>query len=160
MLVRADPQQNTLSLFSFPRDLVVPIYCNDQTTPITTDRINTAWTSCGPAGTLNTVEKLTGIPVNYLITIDFHGFKLLVNKLHGVYMDVDRRYLNTVGGPAAPRRSTSSRVISASPASRRSTSSGTATPTAISTALRASSSSSSRSRIASRPASPSSTSRS
>jgi LCP family protein required for cell wall assembly len=99
MLVRADPQQNTLSLFSFPRDLVVPIYCKDQTTPIATDRINTAFTSCGPLGTLNTVEKLTGIGVNYLITIDFHGFKLLVNKLHGVYMDVDRRYLNTVGGP-------------------------------------------------------------
>ncbi|TMM08377.1 MAG: LytR family transcriptional regulator [Actinobacteria bacterium] len=99
MLVRADPQQNTLSLFSFPRDLVVPIYCKDQTTPITTDRINTAWTSCGPTGTLNTVEKLTGIPVNYLVTIDFHGFKLLVNKLHGIYIDVDHRYLNTVGGP-------------------------------------------------------------
>jgi len=99
MLVRADPQQNTLSLFSFPRDLVVPIYCHDQTTPITTDRINTAWTSCGPTGTLNTVEKLTGIPVNYLVTIDFHGFKLLVNKLHGIFIDVDRRYLNTVGGP-------------------------------------------------------------
>ncbi len=99
MLVRADPQQNTLSLFSFPRDLVVPIYCKDQTTPVTTDRINSAFTTCGPAGTLQTVEKLTGIPVNYLITIDFHGFKLLVNKLHGVYMDVDHRYLNTVGGP-------------------------------------------------------------
>ena len=99
MLVRADPQQNTLSLFSFPRDLVVPIYCHDQTTPITTDRINTAFTSCGPTGTLNTVEKLTGIDVNYLITIDFHGFKLLVNKLHGIYIDVDHRYINTVGGP-------------------------------------------------------------
>ena len=99
MLVRADPQQNTLSLLSFPRDLVVPIYCKDQTTPVTTDRINSAFTTCGPAGTLQTVEKLTGIPVNYLITVDFHGFKLLVNKLHGVYMDVDHRYLNTVGGP-------------------------------------------------------------
>jgi LCP family protein required for cell wall assembly len=99
MLVRADPQQNTLSLFSFPRDLVVPIYCKDQTTPVTTDRINTAFTTCGPAGTLNTVEKLTGIPVNYLITVDFHGFKLLVNKLHGIYIDVDHRYINTVGGP-------------------------------------------------------------
>ena len=95
MLVRADPQQNTLSLFSFPRDLVVPIYCHDQTTPVTTDRINTAFTSCGPTGTLNTVEKLTGIDVNYLITIDFHGFKLLVNKLHGIYIDVDHRYINT-----------------------------------------------------------------
>jgi len=99
MLVRADPQQNTLSLFSFPRDLVVPIYCKDQSTVYTTDRINTAFTTCGPTGTLNTVEALTGIDVNYLITIDFHGFKLLVNRLHGIYMDVDHRYLNTVGGP-------------------------------------------------------------
>jgi LCP family protein required for cell wall assembly len=99
MLIRADPQQNTLSMLSFPRDLVVPIYCKDQSVPYTHDRINAAWTLCGPTGTLNTVEKLTGLPVNYLITVDFHGFKLLVNKLNGVYLDVDHRYLNTVGGP-------------------------------------------------------------
>jgi len=99
MLVRADPQQNTLSMLSFPRDLVVPIYCKDPNVVYTHDRINQAWTLCGPIGTLNTVEKLTGIPVNYLITVDFHGFKLLVNKLNGVYIDVDHRYLNTVGGP-------------------------------------------------------------
>lgn len=92
MLVRADPQLNTLSLLSFPRDLQVPIYC-DATTALVTDRINSAWTRCGGAqGTLNTVQKLTGVAVNYLITIDFHGFKLLVNKLRGVYMQVDRRY--------------------------------------------------------------------
>jgi LCP family protein required for cell wall assembly len=91
MLIRADPQQDTLSLFSFPRDLVVPIYCN-KTSAYTTDRINTAWTDCGSRGTLDTVQKLTGIPVNYLITLNFHGFKLIVNKLHGVYMNVDHRY--------------------------------------------------------------------
>jgi LCP family protein required for cell wall assembly len=91
MLIRADPQQNTLSLFSFPRDLIVPIYCN-QTSAYTTDRINSAWTRCGAQGTLDTVQKLTGIPVNYLITLNFHGFKLIVNKLHGVYMNVDHRY--------------------------------------------------------------------
>jgi LCP family protein required for cell wall assembly len=104
ILMRADPVQDTLSMLSFPRDLVVPIYCHDQTTAIATDRINTAFTSCGAAGTLNTVEKLTGVSVNYLITIDFHGFKLLVNRLHGVYMDVDHRYLNTVGGPSGYAR--------------------------------------------------------
>jgi LCP family protein required for cell wall assembly len=98
MLVRADPQTNTLSLLSFPRDLVVPIYCNPDTVD-THDRINTAWTICGPRGTLDTVEKLTGLSINYLVTLDFHGFKLLVNKLHGVYVDVDHRYLNTQGGP-------------------------------------------------------------
>jgi LCP family protein required for cell wall assembly len=93
MLIRADPQTNTLSLLSFPRDLQVPIYC-DPTTALKTDRINSAWSSCPESsrGTLDTVEKLTGISVNYLITIDFHGFKLLVNKLHGVYMQVDHRY--------------------------------------------------------------------
>jgi len=99
MLVRADPTNNTLSMLSFPRDLVVPIYCNGSDVPRTTDRINSAWSTCGPEGTLDTVEHLTGLPVNYLITIDFHGFKLLVNKLHGVYIQVDRRYLNTQGGP-------------------------------------------------------------
>ncbi|HEY2372242.1 MAG TPA: LCP family protein [Gaiellaceae bacterium] len=99
MLVRADPTNNTLSLLSFPRDLIVPIYCNGSEFPRTTDRINSAWTTCGERGTLDTVAHLTGIPVNYLITVDFHGFKLLVNKLHGVYVDVDHRYINTVGGP-------------------------------------------------------------
>jgi LCP family protein required for cell wall assembly len=85
-------------LLSFPRDLVVPIYCGHGPTGAV-DRINTAWTTCGPTGTVATVAALTGITPNYLITVDFHGFKLLVNKLHGVYMDVDHRYLNTQGGP-------------------------------------------------------------
>ncbi len=99
MLIRADPTNNTLSMLSFPRDLVVPIFCNGSDVPRTTDRINSAWSTCGAEGTLDTVEHLTGLPVNYLITVDFHGFKLLVNKLHGVYIQVDRRYLNTQGGP-------------------------------------------------------------
>jgi LCP family protein required for cell wall assembly len=95
MLVRADPRQDTLSMLSFPRDLVVPIYCSGDTV-YTHDRINSAWTLCptGPEGTLDTVEHLTGLKINYLITVDFKGFKLLVNKLHGVYMNVDHRYYN------------------------------------------------------------------
>jgi LCP family protein required for cell wall assembly len=100
MLLRADPQLNTLSLLSFPRDLDVPIYCKDPNVPIGTDRINSAWSSCNVEGTLNTVQKLTGIPINYLITVNFHGFKQLVNKLGGVYMTVDHRYINTQGGPS------------------------------------------------------------
>ena len=100
MLVRADPQQNTLSMLSFPRDLVVPVYCKDPNVVVTHDRINSAFTCGGATGTLNTVEKLTGIPINYIITVDFHGFKLLVNKLNGVFVDVDHRYLNTQGGPS------------------------------------------------------------
>jgi LCP family protein required for cell wall assembly len=92
MLVRGDPTNKTLSTMSFPRDLVVPIYCNGSDVPRTNDRINTAWTICGVQGTLDTVAHLTNIPINFVITLDFHGFKLLVNKLHGVYVDVDHRY--------------------------------------------------------------------
>jgi LCP family protein required for cell wall assembly len=100
MLVRADPVTKTISLLSFPRDLEVPIYCG--ATPIGTDRINSAYARCGGAkGTLLTIKHLTGLPINYLITVDFHGFKEVVNKLGGVWMDVDRRYYNKNVGTAA-----------------------------------------------------------
>jgi LCP family protein required for cell wall assembly len=92
MLIRADPIEKTISLLSFPRDLVVPIYCG--ATPVTNDRINSAYTRCNARGTLDTVRHLTGLPVNYVITVDFHGFKEVVDKLGGVWMDVDRRYYN------------------------------------------------------------------
>jgi LCP family protein required for cell wall assembly len=92
MLIRADPETNTISMLSFPRDLEVPIYCG--ATPITTDRINSAYSRCGPKGSLLTIKHLTGLPVNYLITVNFHGFKEVVDKLGGVWMDVDRRYYN------------------------------------------------------------------
>src|SRR3954451_13367379 len=93
MLMRADPQNNTLSLLSFPRDLYINIYCHGDTV-YTHSRINSAWSLCsnGPAATLDTVEKLTGLDINYLITLDFHAFTQIVDHLHGVYMNVDRRY--------------------------------------------------------------------
>ncbi|HZD86470.1 MAG TPA: LCP family protein [Gaiellaceae bacterium] len=99
MLVRADPTNDTLSLLSFPRDMWVPIYCQGNT-PITSNRINSAWAMCGangPGAVLDTMEHLTGLKINYLITLDFHAFKQIVNRLHGVYMNVDRRYYNPLG---------------------------------------------------------------
>lgn len=94
MLMRADPTNHTLSLLSFPRDLWVPIYCHGDTVS-TSSRVNSAWSLCGnngPTATLDTMEHLTGLKINYLITLDFHAFKQVVNHLHGVYMNVDRRY--------------------------------------------------------------------
>ncbi len=92
MLIRADPVTKSISLLSFPRDLGVPIYCG--ATPVTVDRINSAYSRCGPKGTLLTVKHLTNLKINYLITVNFHGFKEVVDKLGGVWMDVDRRYYN------------------------------------------------------------------
>ena len=98
MLLRADPSNDTLSMLSFPRDLVVDHPgCPAHPDPWT-DRINTAFTFCGPTGTVRTVKELTGVPINYVITVNFSGFKQIVNKVDGVYVDVDRRYFNDNSG--------------------------------------------------------------
>ncbi len=97
MLVRADPEGKTISMLPFPRDLRVEIRCPGRT-PFT-DKINAAYSACGPQGTLQTVKALTGLPVNYLITINFRGFRQLVDKLGGIWLDVDRRYFNDRAGP-------------------------------------------------------------
>ena len=96
MLVRADPDTKSVSLLSFPRDLFVKIYCPGKST--FSARINGAFAECGTKGTLETVRKLTGLPVNYLITVNFRGFHQLVDALGGVWIDVDRRYFNNRGG--------------------------------------------------------------
>ena len=96
MLLRAAPGTNTISMLSFPRDLIVNGRCPDGRTY--RGRINEAYSYCGPAGTLETVRSLTGLPIHYLITVNFQGFRDIVNKLGGVWMDVDRRYYNPNGG--------------------------------------------------------------
>ena len=96
MLIRADPNTKTISLLSFPRDLRVDIHCPGHQTFV--DRINTAYSECGTTGTLQTIKALTGLPVNYVITVDFRGFKQVVDRLGGVWMDVDRRYFNDNAG--------------------------------------------------------------
>src|SRR3954452_15587939 len=98
MLIRTDPATHTVSLLSFPRDLQVEIHCPGRGTWV--DKINAAYPTCGPSGPLETLKHLTNIPINYLISVNFVGFIQVVNKLGGVYMDVDRRYLNNHTGPS------------------------------------------------------------
>src|SRR6185295_11425906 len=51
---------------------------------------NSAYAYCGLGGALETVRHLTNVPINYLIPINFLGFIGVVNKLGGVWLDVDR----------------------------------------------------------------------
>src|SRR5262249_54415321 len=59
------------------------------------------YSECGSRGTLETVRKLTGVDVNYLITVNFIGFRQVVDTIGGVWMDVDRRYYNKNVGTLA-----------------------------------------------------------
>jgi LCP family protein required for cell wall assembly len=92
MLMRADPHSNSITLLSFPRDLNVEVRCPGGGSSI--GKINNAYAFCGPAGTLETVRTLTGLKIHYLITVNFQGFRDIVDKLGGVWLDVDRRYFN------------------------------------------------------------------
>jgi LCP family protein required for cell wall assembly len=94
IFVRMDPRQDFISMLSFPRDSYVPI------PGVGNAKINEAY-SYGPAKTIQTVEALTGEPVNYYVIIDFTGFQKLVDEVGGVYIDVDRRYYNKNVGTAA-----------------------------------------------------------
>jgi LCP family protein required for cell wall assembly len=98
MLVRADPSTDSISLLSFPRDLRVEIRCPGSTPYF--ERINVAYANCGAQGSLETVKALTGLPINYLITVNFRGFRQIVDRLGGVWLDIDRRYFNDRGGPS------------------------------------------------------------
>ncbi|HEX7254463.1 MAG TPA: LCP family protein [Gaiellaceae bacterium] len=102
MLLRADPRTEALSIISFPRDLMVDIHCPGRS-PYPAP-INSAFAICGLDGTVETVKQLTGLPIHYLVTIDYRGFIQTVDKLGGVWIDVDRRYFNdnTGGGPTYP----------------------------------------------------------
>jgi LCP family protein required for cell wall assembly len=99
ILVRADPTNDTVSLLSFPRDLNVPIYCKGNTVSYH-ERVNAAWALCGanggPEAAVDTIQHLTGlkVKVNFLITLDFHAFQEIVHEVHGVYVNIDRRYYN------------------------------------------------------------------
>ena len=96
MLLRADPETETISMLSFPRDLAVENHCPGK--PSFVGRINQAYAECGPTGTIDTVRRLTNLPINYLITVNFRGFKQVINRMGGVWVDVDRRYFNDNSG--------------------------------------------------------------
>ena len=92
MLVRADPSLETVTMLSFPRDLLVEIQGCPNGTFVS--RINNAYGECGSSAAIETVRKLTGVPINFLVTVNFRGFKQVVSRMGGVWIDVDRRYFN------------------------------------------------------------------
>jgi LCP family protein required for cell wall assembly len=96
MLLRADPDGGeSISMLSFPRDLWVEVRCPGGSFG---GPINAAYLTCKEQGVVETVKGLTGLEINYLVTVNFRGFKLMVEKLGGVWVDVDRRYFNDNSG--------------------------------------------------------------
>lgn len=92
MLIRLDPDRNAIAVFSIPRDLKVEI------PGYGTGKFNEAYAYGGPKLTLQTVKRLTGLPINHVVNVDFLGFVRAVYAIGCVYTDVDRRYFHSNAG--------------------------------------------------------------
>jgi len=86
ILLRVNPDNDSLNLLSIPRDLKanIPGYG--------IDKFNAAYSYGGPALTLETVKQLTGLDVHHVVNINFSGFADAVNAIGCVFIDIDRRY--------------------------------------------------------------------
>lgn len=88
MLVRVDPNNESVSVLSIPRDLVTDI------PGIGPEKINAAYAHGDVPLAMETVKELTGQPVHNYVLVDLAGFEQAVDALGGIYMDVDQRYYN------------------------------------------------------------------
>jgi LCP family protein required for cell wall assembly len=92
ILLRLDPDTNTISVMSIPRDLQVEI------PGYGTGKFNEAYSYGGPKMTLQVVKELTGLRINHVVNVDFLGFVRAVDAIGCVYTDVDRRYYHSNAG--------------------------------------------------------------
>ncbi|NSL42923.1 LCP family protein [Streptomyces sp. 8P21H-1] len=88
ILLHLAANRRSATAVSLPRDLMVDIpSCRgpdgDRTGPVFS-MFNHAFQSGGPACTIRTVEKLTGVRVDHHMVVDFHGFKDMVDAVDGV----------------------------------------------------------------------------
>ncbi len=82
MLARIDAKTKQVWMVSIPRDMRAPIPGHGY------GKINGAYAYGQEQLAIDSVEKLTGVPVNHFMAIDFSGFEKVVNAMGGVWIDV------------------------------------------------------------------------
>lgn len=87
ILAKLDFSKHDLRMISIPRDTFVQVSTKRGTH---WDRINSAYTGGGNEGLLDTVKNLTGFYPDYLILLNYQGFKDIVDLVGGVEIDVDK----------------------------------------------------------------------
>ncbi|MGG1242523.1 LCP family protein [Bacillus cabrialesii] len=85
IVVTLDPKNKTMKMLSIPRDTRVQL-ASDTTGSKT--KINAAYSKGGKDETVETVEKFLQIPIDKYVTVDFDGFKDVINEVGGIDVDV------------------------------------------------------------------------
>jgi LCP family protein required for cell wall assembly len=92
MLFYLDPEDNTGSLLSIPRDTLVEIPDHGE------DKINAAYAYGGEELMIKTINSFLGAEINHYITLDFEGFVKLIDALGGVDITIDRPIVDPKSG--------------------------------------------------------------
>ena len=96
MVLRVDPNAETASIVSFPRDLWVTMADNH-----TKARINSAHQR-GQQVLIDTIKQNFGITINHYVEIDFVGFEKLVNAVGGIKLWFDHPVRDSHTGLSIP----------------------------------------------------------
>lgn len=83
IVVTVNPKKDEITMVSIPRDSLV--YIPDLNRK---DKINHSFSNGGINYTVNTVENLLDIPIDYYVTTDFQGFEDIVDTVGGIEVDV------------------------------------------------------------------------
>ena len=91
MVMTLNSINGEISLFSLPRDMMVPIPGHGK------DKVNHAYAYGGVALSRETVEDFLDIKFDYYLSTDFDGFENIIKILGGIDLDVEKRmYYNGI----------------------------------------------------------------
>ena len=82
MLVQVIPKTGDVKLLSVPRDLYVEVEPGEK------DRINAAYNYGGIEQTVDALEGYSGVTIDHYATVDFDGFREIIDAMDGVRVDV------------------------------------------------------------------------
>jgi polyisoprenyl-teichoic acid--peptidoglycan teichoic acid transferase len=82
LLMRFDPKTHTVSQLSIPRDTLVDVPGRGQM------KINEAFFWGGSPLAIKVISDFTGVPINHVMLVNFHGFPDLIDSVGGVVVDV------------------------------------------------------------------------
>jgi LCP family protein required for cell wall assembly len=82
MILHISGDRRSAYLISIPRDSWVDIPGHGR------NKLNAAFSFGGPSLYVRTIERLTGLRIDHLAVIDWHGFRQLTDALGGVTLDV------------------------------------------------------------------------
>jgi LCP family protein required for cell wall assembly len=85
MVVNINPKNSRASIISIPRDTLVTIPGRGL------DKVNHAFAYGGVELSKKTIENFLGVNIPYYVVLDVNGLADLIDRLGGVYLDVEKR---------------------------------------------------------------------